>query len=194
MQHQYAQVATKEQVAKQIQIIASQILEDFPNQTPLFVALLRGAAPFSSRLMTEIVTQSKDYHPEIDYMMVRTYGDSHEAGEPEIVTDIAPSTVVEGRTVVIIDDVLDKGITADFVAKHFRSRHAASIKLAVLCDKRTQREREIVADYIGFEFNDNWLVGMGMDDPSTANEGYRWLDEIWEVRNLNPSGDISSAK
>ena len=182
MNSTYKQVATTEQINKKISHIAQKILEDYPDKTPLFVALLRGAAPFSSKLMTELAKQNRNYHPELDYMMVSTYGNGQHAGEPHIVTDLAPSTLVRDREVIIIDDVLDKGITADFVMKHLSNRGCASVKLAVLCDKQTTRDRDVTADYSGFTFNDNWLVGMGMDDASAANEGYRWLDEIWEVR------------
>ncbi len=184
MNSTYKQLATAEQVNNTISQIATKILKDFPSQTPLFVALLRGAAPFSSKLMTEIVRQSPDYHPELDNMMVSTYGDGQHAGEPHIVTDLAPTTLVTNRNIIIIDDVLDKGVTANFVMKHLINRGAKAVKLAVLCNKRTDREYDVTADYSGFEFDDNWLVGMGMDDASAANEGYRWLDEIWETTQL----------
>jgi len=88
---------------------------------------------------------------------------------------------VNGRTVIIIDDVLDKGITADFVIKHLEARGASEVKLAVLCEKQVTREKPVDADYKGFTFGDNWLVGMGMDDSGTNVEAYRWLDEIGEV-------------
>ena len=182
MHERYECLATAEQVNQQITRLASEILRDAPERSPLFVALLRGAAPFASKLMLEIARQSPDYHPEIDYMMVSTYGAERRASEPRIVTGLAPSTEVAGREVVIIDDVLDKGITADFVTKHLEGRGANAVKLAVLCDKRTERDREVSARYSGFTFDDNWLVGMGMDDADAANEGYRWLEEIWEVR------------
>jgi hypoxanthine phosphoribosyltransferase len=182
MNVRYSKLATADEVERQIGSIAAAIPHDEPERSPLFVALLRGAAPFSSRLMSEIARQSPDYHPEIDYMMVSTYGAERHASEPHIVTDLAPSTKVNGRDVIIIDDVLDKGVTADFVTRHVQARGAAAVKLAVLCDKRTARERDVKADYIGFTFDDNWLVGMGMDDASVADEGYRWLDEIWEIK------------
>lgn len=182
MNERYDKLADTEQVNQQITRIAIEILADEPDRSPLFVGLLRGAAPFSSKLMLEIARKSPDYHPEIDYMMVSTYGGERHASEPRIVTDLAPSTAIKGRDVIVIDDVLDKGITADFVTKHLQARGAANIKLAVLCDKTTQRERGITADYVGFTFDDNWLVGMGMDDAGAANEGYRWLEEIWEIK------------
>ena len=72
MDKKYKQVATTEDVTQQIAAIASQILKDFPTKSPLFIALLRGAAPFSSKLMTELAKQNRNYHPELDYMMVST--------------------------------------------------------------------------------------------------------------------------
>jgi len=182
MHERYDRLATSAEVRREITRIAGEILRDEPDRSPLFVTLLRGAAPFSSKLMFEITRQSPDYHPEIDYMMVSTYGGERHASEPRIVTDLAPSTTVSGRDVVIIDDVLDKGITADFVTKHLQARGAANVSLVVLCDKRTTRERDVTADYCGFTFDDNWLVGMGMDDAEMADEGYRWLEEIWEIK------------
>lgn len=182
MDDKYSLLATAEQVGEQIARLAAEITQNESNTSPLFVGLLRGAAPFTSKLMHAIVRRSQDFHPELDYMMVSTYGGERHASEPHIVTDLAPSTTVKGRTVIIIDDVLDKGITADFVAKHLFARGAKTVKLAVLCDKTTARERDVTANYIGFTFDDNWLVGMGMDDSEAATEGYRWLDEIWEIK------------
>lgn len=180
--NKYNTLATAAAVDKQIQTIAAQILADFPNKSPLFVALLQGAMPFHSKLMFEITRQNPVYHPDSTSMIVSTYGSGQHVGEPHIVTDLPPNRTVSGKSVIIVDDVLDKGITADFVAAHLRNRGAVIIKLAVLCDKTTQRLKPIEADYKGFTFDDNWLVGMGMDDASEAHEGYRWLDQIWEIK------------
>lgn len=169
---------TEDQVAARITVLADQIIKDFSGSKPLFVALLRGAAPFASQLMFAITKAAPDFHPEIDYMMVRTYGDGQHAGEPHIVTDLAPDTRVTDRPVIILDDVLDKGITAHFVAEHLRAKGAGDIRLAVLADKRTERERDVTADYIGFTVDDVWLVGMGMDNAGSGKEHDRWLGSI----------------
>src|SRR5690606_31860681 len=104
--------ATEEQVTARIDELADEIIRDFRGEKPLFIALLRGAAPFAAQLMFAIARKAPDFHPEIDYMMVSTYGSGQKAGEPSIVTDVAPTTTVSGRQVIILDDVLDKGITA----------------------------------------------------------------------------------
>ena len=161
--------------------MAQEIISDYPRKKPLFVALLRGAAPFASKLLFEIARQQPEMHPELDYMMVSTYGRERHAGEPRIVTDLSPSTEVSGRTVIVLDDILDKGITANFVQQHLRSMGAGSIRLAVLASKQTKRVFDIEADYTGFTVRDEWLVGMGMDDAGLCHEGNRWIDEIWEI-------------
>ena len=172
---------TADQVNEQIAHIADDIIASHAGDNPLLVALLRGAAPFASKLMFEIARKAPDMHPDIDYMLVSTYGDSQRAHEPRIVTDIAPTTTVEGRTVIVVDDVLDKGITADFVRRHLESMGAKNVKLAVLAQKNVVRIHDISPDYYGFDAGDAWLVGMGMDDAQAGNEAYRWLDEIWEI-------------
>lgn len=182
MNDHYRRLSTSAQVDTAIKAMARHIVSDFGDHSPLFVALLRGAAPFASKLLFAIAQQAPEFHPELDYMMISTYGSGQQAGEPRIVTDLAPSTTVTGRTVIVLDDVLDKGITADFSFKHLASRGARDIRLAVLAQKTVEREKPIEADYSGFTFADNWLVGMGMDDAGAAREGYRWLDEIWEIK------------
>lgn len=176
-------LATQEQVNTRIDEIAHDIINDFNDTKPIFVALLRGAAPFASQLMFSIARQAPDFHPELDYMMVSTYGSGHEAGEPHIVADLAPKTTVSGRPVIILDDVLDKGITAHFVAAHLRARGAEDIRVAVLADKKTKRMHDIKADYCGFEVEDAWLVGMGMDDAASGKEHCRWLSSIEAIVN-----------
>ena len=177
----YPIIADEKAIQSHIDAMAARIIADYKNAHPLFVALLRGAAPFASKLMFSIARQAPDFHPEIDYMMVTTYGSERSAHAPEIVTDLAPTTDVKGRSVVLLDDVLDKGITADFVAVHLTSLGASDVKLAVLVDKHTTRIKPIEADYSCLSADDVWLAGMGMDDTQTATEGYRWNESIIDV-------------
>lgn len=171
-------LASSNDIEKAIGDMATAILADHHNSSPLFVALLRGAAPFASKLMFELTRQNPQFHPDLDYMMVSTYGNEMTAGAPRIVTDLAPDTVVDGRTVIVLDDVLDKGVTANFVFDHLRSRGALATELAVLCQKNTPRDYPITARYSALDVDDGWLIGMGMDNATTAHEAYRWHNEI----------------
>lgn len=181
MTERYKPLYSEAAIDQQIRRMASEITAEHDGKNPLFVSLLRGAAPFTSQLMFELTRQAPDMHPELDYMMVRTYGTGTTAGEPEIITDIAPDTDVKDRTVIILDDVLDKGITAQFVKNHLIEKGAHQVQLAVLVQKDTERHYPITAEYCGFTAHDEWLVGMGMDDAELAHEGNRWLYEIREI-------------
>lgn len=177
-------IATPDEVEARIEVLATEIVRDFAGAAarPVFVALLRGAAPFATKLMFAVQRADPDFHPEIDYMMVSTYGEGQKAGTPRIVTGLAPETEVDGRTVIIVDDVLDKGITAQFVMEHMKSRGAAATKLAVLANKKADKTYDITADYCGFTLPDVWLVGMGMDNASEGKEFRRWDGAISEMR------------
>lgn len=161
-----------------IAALTQDIIKSTEGTKPLFVALLRGAAPFASKLMFEIARQAPDMHPELDYMTVSTYGIGRQAGTPHIAMDLAPDTDVADRTVIVLDDVLDKGVTSTFVTHYLLDKGAGSVKLAVLVEKDIVRTSPQHADFACFHAGEEWLVGMGMDDASVARDGYRWLDEV----------------
>jgi len=180
MEEKYDLVATAGEVETVITRIAREIASNHP-ESPLFIALLRGAAPFASKLMFELVRQSPHYNPELDYMMISTYGADHTAKQPVVVTDLAPTTIVANRPVIVLDDVIDLGITSDFVRELLLGRGANSVELAVLAAKDVP-SRIAQADYVGFDAGDKWLVGMGLDDAHAGHEAYRWIDSVWEIK------------
>lgn len=166
------------EVDSAITTLAHDIITATAGTKPLFVALLRGAAPFSSKLMFEITAQAPDMHPELDYMTISTYGTGRQAGTPHIAMDLAPDTQVADRTIIVLDDVLDKGVTSTFVTHYLLDKGAKDVKLAVLVEKDIERTSPEHADFVCFHASKEWLVGMGMDDAIVARDGYRWLDEI----------------
>ena len=177
---QYSQLFTQQAINTRINELTADILADYPKNSPLFIALLRGANPFASKLMFAIVHRAPNYNPELDYMTISTYGNDHTAKTPVIVTDLAPTTSIVNREVIIIDDVIDLGVTSQFVTELLLARGAKSVKLAVLASKDVL-SRTSQADYIGFEAGDKWLVGMGLDDAQAGHEAYRWAPEILEI-------------
>ncbi len=170
------------QVDTAISDMAKNIIASYGTSRPLFIALLRGAAPFTAKLMFEIARQAPDMHPEVDYMTVKTYGAGRTPGEPQIIMDINPDTTVTGRNVIILDDVLDQGVTSSFVAGIMKERGASETLLAVLVEKDIVRTNQPHADFACFHAGEEWLIGMGMDDATVAIDGYRWLSEIQVVR------------
>ncbi len=179
MEESHKPIASAADVDIIVTKMASQLVKDYP-ESPLFVALLRGGAPFATKLMFAITKQAPQYHPELDYMVVSTYGQDRTASEPVIITDLAPSTNPGGRDIIILDDVIDKGLTSDFVHELLVNRGAKSVKLAVLVDKKVEG-RLSQADYAGLTANDQWLIGMGLDDAKSGHEHHRWSESIWEI-------------
>lgn len=173
----YKKLATKDQVDQAITNMATSIINDYHDKRPLFVCLLRGAAPFAMKLMTEITRQAPDFHPDLDYMTIKTYGDQRTAGQPKIVMDLAPTTDITNRPVVVLDDVLDTGVTAAYVADTLLRRGAKSTAIAVLVRKDIP-DQVTQADYVAFTAGKEWLAGVGMDDDATHPEAYRWSEEI----------------
>lgn len=172
------QLVSSAQIDTAITTLATRIIDDIGDEKPLFVALLRGAMPFASKLMFEMSKQAPAMHPELDYMMTSTYGDGRVTREPHILRDLSPGTRIKDRTVIILDDVLDKGVTAHLVRQHLLSLGANRVVVAVLVEKNIKRTQIAHADYSCFHVGPEWLVGMGLDDSAAAKESFRWRNEI----------------
>jgi hypoxanthine phosphoribosyltransferase len=167
------------EVDERIGQMASEIIGRYKDENPLFVCLMRGAVPFASKLIFEIVRQDRDFNPEVDNMTVTTYGAERQAHPPQVIYDLAPDTETQGRRVVLLDDCLDKGITADFTSEYLKSQHgAAEVDLVVLVQKQRPRQHFAQATLYGFEARDVWLTGMGLDDAHYGKEAGRWLSYI----------------
>lgn len=170
-------VIPEHQIDERINEIALELIGKYRRRSPLFVALLDGAAPFASRLMTEIGKIDPSYNPQLDYMTVKTYGNSQEAREPRIDKDLAPITIVHDRQVVILDDMADTGSTTAAVISHLRdARNAEHVETAVLVERQSTSSQ---AEIVGFKIAETrWLVGMGLDAPGTGDGGGRWLPYV----------------
>lgn len=167
---------TEAQVEARVKEMAAEILETY-EKSPLFVCLMKGGVPFAAQLMRDIAEVDPNFHPEMDYMTISTYGSEREAGRPRVVMDIDPRTEVAGRDVMILDDVFDEGHTANFAYEHFQHLGAADVKMAVLGDKQKEVEGTR-PEMVGFNLPDRWLTGEGMDDANIAPEANRWLGGI----------------
>ncbi len=174
------------EVSEKIAGLASRLAGRYQNgERPLFVALMRGAAPFAGQLMRAIVEVDPTFHPEIDYMTVSTYGRGRRAGKPQLKLDIdRDRTVVAGRPVVLLDDIVERGLTLAFAANHLlgRKHRAASVDAAVLATKQCTRDPSFSL-FRGdidacFTVPDVWVTGMGLDDASVGDEGNRWLPYV----------------
>ncbi|WP_062107747.1 hypoxanthine phosphoribosyltransferase [Bacillus niameyensis] len=148
---------TEEEINKKIVELAEQLTEEYKDRFPLAIGVLKGATPFMTDLLKRV-----DTYLEIDFMDVSSYGSGTvSTGEVKILKDL--NTRVEGRDILIIEDIIDSGLTLNYLVDLFRYRKAKTIKIVTLLDKPTGRKANIEADYVGFSVPDEFVVGYGLD-------------------------------
>jgi hypoxanthine phosphoribosyltransferase len=161
-------IYTEEQIAQRVAEMAADISRDYSGKTVLLVAVLRGAALFLADLAREITTPV-----ELDFMAVSSYGSSTKSsGVVRILKDLDEN--ISGRDVLVIEDILDTGLTLKYLLKNLASRKPASLEVATLLSKEGKQRVPISCRYIGFEIPDEFVVGYGLD----YSEQYRNLPYI----------------
>ena len=137
--------------------IGAQITEDYRGKDVFFLGVLKGCYVFMSDLV-----RSVDLPCAMDFMAVSSYGNgTSTTGAVEITKDLTQD--IEGKDVIIVEDILDSGVTLSYLTKYLSGRNPASIKIATLLDKPARRKADIHADYFGFEVPDEFVVGYGLD-------------------------------
>lgn len=148
---------SEEELQSKIQELGESLTAEYQDKFPLLIGVLKGAMPFMADLMKRI-----DSYVEIDFMDVTSYGNATvSSGEVKIVKDL--NTSVEGRDIIIIEDIIDSGLTLSYLVDLFKYRKAKSIKIVTLLDKPSGRKVDLKADYVGFEVPDAFVVGYGLD-------------------------------
>ncbi len=159
---------SEEQIQAKCKELGEQLTQEYKGRFPLAVGVLKGALPFMSDILRSI-----DTHLEMDFMDVSSYGNEmRSSGEVKIVKDL--DTKVEGRDILIIEDIIDSGLTLSYLVDLFKYRQANSIKIVTLLDKPKGRTVDIKADTVGFEVPNEFVVGYGLD----YQEKYRNLPYI----------------
>ena len=148
---------TEEEIEAKITEIANQLTDEYEGRFPLAIGVLKGATLFMGDLLKRV-----DTYLEMDFMDVSSYGRTTvSSGEVKILKDL--NAPVEGRDILIIEDIIDSGLTLSYLVELFRYRKAKSIKIVTLLDKPTGRKVDIQADYVGFNVPDAFVVGYGLD-------------------------------
>ena len=173
-------IYTEEQVRARINEMATEIISCFHDEKPLFVCLLRGAVPFTAQLMASVARQDPTFHPEVIYMHASAYGANRQASKTTVYSSVDQKTIAN-RSVIMLDDCLDRGVTYTHIKELLLENNASSVGSIVLVDKQTDRINVNTPLISGFNVPDVWLVGMGMDDANTAPEADRWTGYIGQV-------------
>jgi hypoxanthine phosphoribosyltransferase len=146
-----------EQIQAKVKELGETLTRDFEGRNPLVICVLKGAFIFMSDLVKEI-----DVPLEIDFMAVSSYGQSTKSsGVVKIIKDLDVS--VEGRDVLIVEDIIDSGLTLSYLIDVLERRNAKSVTIVTLFDKPARRTVELEADYKGFTLPDAFVVGYGLD-------------------------------
>ncbi len=148
---------SEQQLRERIAELGAQITEDFRGKDPIFVGVLKGCFMFMADLL-----RSVDIYCTMDFMAVSSYGDgTTTTGAVKINKDL--SRDIAGRHVIIVEDILDSGVTLSYLKNYLEVRQPASITLVTLLDKPSRRRADVKADYAGFEVEDAFVVGYGLD-------------------------------
>lgn len=148
---------SEEQLQEKVAELGAQLTEEYKDKFPLVIGVLKGALPFMSDLIKKF-----DSYIELDFMDVSSYGNATvSSGEVKIIKDL--NTSVEGRDILILEDIIDSGKTLKYLVELFKYRKANSIKIVTLLDKPTGRKVDLVVDMVGFEVPDAFVVGYGLD-------------------------------
>lgn len=148
---------TEEEIHKRVIEMGLEITNDYKNKNLVLVCLLKGAAWFTADL-----SRSIDLPMRVEFMGVSSYGDgTTTSGAVKVHLDIHDD--LRGKDVLVIDDILDSGITLASVVAIMKSYSPASVKTCVLCNKQERRVNEFKADYVGFQIPDEFIVGYGLD-------------------------------
>lgn len=148
---------TKEEILKRTKELGEEITEDYKDKELVLVGILKGAAIFMSELSMNIKLPIY-----MDFMSVSSYGESSiSTGEVKIIKDLDKS--VEGKDVLLVEDIIDTGLTLSYLKDNLEKRGARSVKIVTLLDKPERRNVEVEIDYLGFEVPDEFIVGYGLD-------------------------------
>ena len=165
------QMLSEEQIAKKVVELAKRIEKDFEGEELLVVGILKGASIFVSDLIRKI-----NLDVNIDFMSVSSYGNgTQSSGIVKILKDLDVN--IEGKNVLIVEDIIDSGLTLSNLVETLKTRNPKSLKLCTLLDKPQRRVVDIHVDYVGFVIEDKFIVGYGID----WGEKYRNLPYIGVV-------------
>jgi hypoxanthine phosphoribosyltransferase len=167
---------THEQIASRVAEMGAQITRDLNGEKLVMVGVLKGAAIFLSDL-----ARSLDLDATFDFVAVSSYGKGQRSsGAVKLIKDL--DEPIEGKNVLIVEDILDTGLTLAFLRKIFLQHHPKSLRIAALLDKPSRRIEQIDADYVGFSIPNLFVIGYGMD----YAERYRNLPDICLMSSSQP--------
>jgi hypoxanthine phosphoribosyltransferase len=161
-------IIPREEIAKRIDELATEVRRDYKDKNPLLIGILKGSFVFLSDMV-----RAMNIPVEIDFVRLASYGAGTESsGKIKLVKDV--ETPIKDRHVLVVEDIIDRGLTVRFLLDYLSFRKPASLKLCALFDKPSRRKVEVPIDYVGFTVPDAFVVGYGLD----FDEKFRYLPDL----------------
>lgn len=173
MDEKLVPLISREKIAATVGRIAGEIDDDFKGVTPVVVAVLKGSFMFLADLLRAMETTPRS----IEFVRIASYGPAMDSNQRPRVLVGLEHQAIKDQHVLLVEDIVDTGITTAAALRYLRRRHPASIKLCTLLDKPTRRRVAVELDYLGLTVPDRYVVGYGLD----LDENYRQLSQIYSV-------------
>ncbi len=168
MSRQPKPLISQEKINQAVAKLAAEINRDYRGKQPLLIGILKGSFVFMADLVRRL-----DLPIEVDFVKLSSYGSgTRTSGKVKVVQGL--KSPIKGRDVLIVEDIVDTGLTVSFLMDNLRKKRPASLKLCVLVDKPSQHKVPVTIDYLGFTVPDKFIVGYGID----WNEKFRQLSDI----------------
>ncbi len=164
---------SREEIAAAVKRLARQLDQDYYDLAPVLVGILRGAFIFLADLVREMDAPDLS----VEFLRLASYGSSTSSSGKARVTGGLPPQSVTGRHVIVVEDIVDTGVTTTTALRYLRRLRPASLRLCALLDKPARRQVPVSIDYLGFKVPDRFMVGYGID----LDQQYRQLPEIYSV-------------
>jgi hypoxanthine phosphoribosyltransferase len=171
LQAQLKILVSRDEIAKAVGRLAYEIERDYQDKQPLLISVLKGSFVFMADLIRQLALPL-----ELDFVRLSSYGTARESsGKVRVVQGVkAP---VEGRDVLVVEDIVDTGITTSFLLDYLKKKKPASLKLCVLTNKPSRRRVPVSIDYLGFTVPNKFIVGYGLD----CDQMFRNLPDIYTL-------------
>ena len=171
---------SRDEIAKAVDRLAYEINGDYRDRQPLFISVLKGSFVFMADLIRQL-----DLPLELDFIRLSSYGAARESsGRVRVVQGV--KTPIKGRDILVVEDIVDTGITTSFLLDYLRKKKPASLKLCALTDKPSRHRVPVSINYLGFTVPDKFIVGYGID----CAERFRNLPDIYTLEDIDNFSDI----
>ena len=168
MASQLKVLITQDEIKQAVARLAAEIRQDYKSKEPLLIGILKSSFVFMADLIRQL-----ELPVEVDFVKLSSYGTGWEtSGKVKVVQGL--KTPIKGRDVLVVEDIVDTGLTISFLLDYLQKKKPASLRLCALTDKPSRRQVPVTIDYLGFTVPDKFIVGYGID----WNEKFRYLPDI----------------